>query len=110
MVHSNLLLLREDKSSEEVHSPVEVLVEHPLGLVSFGIGLHSDVDSSGLTTSGLDLLLDQVSHLTLTIEFVLIDFGGPSTGLSLVNRSSGIQEHLLLASSLPTTKIDIDGF
>lgn len=68
-----------------------------------------DVDSSGLTTSGLDLLLDQVSHLTLTIEFVLIDFVGPSTGFSLVDGSSSILEDLLLVSSLPTTKIDIDG-
>lgn len=78
VVHSNLLLLREDHSSEEVHSPVEVLIEHPKGLVSFLRGLEGDVDSSGLTTSGLDFLLDQVGHFTFTIEFVLIDLIGPS--------------------------------
>jgi hypothetical protein len=109
VVHSDLLLLREDKSSEEVHSPVEVLIEHPKGLVSFLRGLESNVDSSGLTTSGLDFLLDQVSHLTFTIEFVLIKLAGPSIGFSFINGGGGLLENFLLVRRLPTSHLDVDG-
>lgn len=37
VVQSDFLLLGQDESSEEVESPVHVLVEHPKGLLSVGI-------------------------------------------------------------------------
>ena len=88
VVHSDLLLLREDESSEEVKSPVEVVVEHVEGLRAGGLGDVS-LEGVGLSTSGLDLLLDDVRGRAFSIVFVLIDRVGETVGFVFLDLFSG---------------------
>jgi hypothetical protein len=88
VVHSDLLLLREDESSEEVESPVEVVVEHVEGLRAGGLGDVS-LEGVGLSTSGLDLLLDDVRGRAFSIVFVLIDRVGETVGFVFLDLFCG---------------------